>query len=61
VVPRIRKSSAHAILDGEIVCLASDGRSVFNHLLFRREWPFFCAFDLLKVDGRDLRNLPLAC
>ena len=48
-----------AILDGEIVCLDDDGRSNFHTLLFRREWPFFCAFDLLKVDGRDLRNLPL--
>jgi bifunctional non-homologous end joining protein LigD len=48
-----------AILDGEVVCLDNDGRSNFLKLLFRREWPFFCAFDLLKVDGRDLRNLPL--
>ena len=48
-----------AILDGEIACLDRDGRSNFHKLLFRREWPFFCAFDLLKLDGRDLRNLPL--
>jgi len=26
-------------LDGEIVCLASDGRSKFYDLMFRREWP----------------------
>jgi ATP-dependent DNA ligase len=31
------------------------GRTV----LFRREWPFFMAFDLLAVDGEDLRTLPL--
>ena len=48
-----------AIIDGKIVCLDGDGRSNFHKLLFRREWPFFCAFDLLKVGGRDLRNLPL--
>src|SRR4030095_2679825 len=48
-----------AILDGEIVWLDDDGRSNFHKLLFRREWPHCCAFDLLKVDGRHLSNLPL--
>jgi bifunctional non-homologous end joining protein LigD len=48
-----------AVLDGEIVCLDADGRSNFKNLLFRREWPFFYAFDLLACDGDDLRNLPL--
>jgi bifunctional non-homologous end joining protein LigD len=48
-----------AILDGEICCLDPDGRSNFNNLLFRREWPYLYAFDLLRVDGRDLRGLPL--
>jgi bifunctional non-homologous end joining protein LigD len=27
--------------------------------LFRRQWPYFYAFDLLSVDGRDIRTLPL--
>jgi len=49
----------HAVLDGEIVCLQPDGRSDFNKLLFRRDWPFFFAFDLLTIDGEDLRGLPL--
>ncbi len=48
-----------AVLDGEICCLAPDGRSNFKHLLFRREWPHFYAFDLLEVDGEDLRMQPL--
>src|SRR5262245_50682515 len=48
-----------AVLDGEIVCLGPDGRSRFNHLLFRRDWPYFMAFDVLWLDGRDLRRLPL--
>jgi ATP-dependent DNA ligase len=47
------------VLDGEIVCLGPDGRSRFNHLLFRRDWPHFMAFDVLWLDGRDLRCLPL--
>jgi hypothetical protein len=41
-----------AILDGEICCLDPDGRSNFNNLLFRREWPYLYAFDLLRVDER---------
>src|SRR5262249_29378041 len=48
-----------AILDGEVCCLDEDGRSNFHKLLFRREWPFFFAFDLLQLNGRDLRQLPL--
>ena len=46
-------------MDGEICCLQADGRSEFNDLLFRREWPYFYAFDLLSVEGEDLRALPL--
>lgn len=49
----------HAILDGEIACLDEQGYSRFNELLFRRGTPLFCAFDLLHLDGKDLRNLPL--
>jgi bifunctional non-homologous end joining protein LigD len=48
-----------AVLDGEIACLESDGRSHFYKLMFRREWPYFIAFDLLWLDGKDLRNFPL--
>jgi len=49
----------NAILDGEIVCLDEEGKSLFNKLLFRRGNPIFAAFDLLWVDGEDLRELPL--
>jgi len=41
------------------VCLDRDGRSNFYNLLFRRDWPYFFAFDLLSVDGEDLRARPL--
>jgi bifunctional non-homologous end joining protein LigD len=47
------------VLDGEICCLDQHGRSQFYRLMFRRDWPFFYAFDLLSVDGNDLRPLPL--
>jgi hypothetical protein len=33
--------------------------SRFYDLLFRREWPYFLAFDALAIDGEDLRALPL--
>ena len=49
----------NAILDGEIVCLDEEGRSLFNSLLFRKRTPIFAAFDLLWVDGEDLRERPL--
>lgn len=44
---------------GKIVCLDTDGRSNFHALRFCREWPYFPAFDLLFLNGRDLRDLPL--
>jgi bifunctional non-homologous end joining protein LigD len=48
-----------AILDGEIVCLDGAGRSVFDRLFYRQGSPCFCAFDLLWLDGQDLRQRPL--
>src|SRR4051794_14859075 len=48
-----------AVLDGEIVCLDSDGRSNFADLFYRRKEPIFVAFDLLAADGEDKRSLPL--
>jgi bifunctional non-homologous end joining protein LigD len=52
-------SASHAVLDREIACLDDQGHSQFNELLFRRGTPRFCAFDLLYLDGKDLRRLPL--
>jgi bifunctional non-homologous end joining protein LigD len=49
----------NAVIDGELVCLDSEGRSIFNELLFRRGCPTFYAFDLLYLNDRDLRQLPL--
>jgi bifunctional non-homologous end joining protein LigD len=48
-----------AILDGEIVRPGPDGRPMF-HELMRRRGPFcFYPFDLLWLDGGDLRDRPL--
>src|SRR5438876_11001426 len=63
--PQLSEEVAHAIrarravLDGEIVCLRPDGLSDFYSLMFRRDWPYFYAFDLLELDGEDLRARPL--
>ena len=56
-LPRELKSSA-AVLDGELACLGGDGRSEFNPLLFRRAAPCFVAFDLLWLEGKELRDRP---
>jgi ATP-dependent DNA ligase len=48
------------ILDGELACLGADGRSQFFELMRRRRQDvIFYAFDLLRHDGEDLRQLPL--
>ena len=49
----------NAVLDGEIVVLDQQGRSVFNKMLFRRGDPMLYVFDLLWLDNRDLRTKPL--
>lgn len=48
-----------AIFDGEVIAIDPSGRPIFNQLL-RREGPFqYVAFDLLWLNGQDLRRLPL--
>ncbi len=54
-----RLGNHEAILDGEIVCCAPDGRPKYYTLLFRRGDPMYYAFDILWLDGVDLRCLPL--
>jgi bifunctional non-homologous end joining protein LigD len=49
----------NAILDGELICIDGEGVSQFNELMFRRGVPYFYAFDLMWLNGRDLRQLPL--
>jgi bifunctional non-homologous end joining protein LigD len=48
-----------AIVDGEIVSLDSHGHSLFDELFHRKGHPYFYAFDLLWLNGKDLRGLPL--
>jgi ATP-dependent DNA ligase len=48
-----------AILDGELVALDRAGRPVLRDLMAGRGAAAFAAFDLIRLDGRDLRVLPL--
>ncbi|MEX2340810.1 MAG: hypothetical protein WD605_00610 [Candidatus Paceibacterota bacterium] len=48
-----------AIVDGEIVVLDMDGRPIFNDILRKRSMLTYIAFDLLWLDGEDIRPLPL--
>src|ERR1700731_3483336 len=53
-----------AIIDGEIVALDDKGRSSFQLLQgfdmgMVRPPIVFCAFDLLQLNGKDLRGLPI--
>ena len=51
----------NAIIDGEIICLDEKGVSQFDWLLSGRQadQAMLYAFDLLWLDGDDLRRLPL--
>ncbi len=49
-----------AILDGEIVCLSElDGRPLFMELIRGEGQKYYAVFDLLWLNGEDLRALPL--
>ncbi len=62
-------NASHAVIDGEIVAFA-DGKPSFYHVLKRSRsyggvnasrWPVrYIAFDLLELNGHDLRRQPLA-
>jgi bifunctional non-homologous end joining protein LigD len=49
----------NAVIDGEIVYLDASGKPQFYSLLRRRSPQHFVAFDILWLDGKDLRALPL--
>jgi len=51
-----------SVLDGELVALDAKGRSRFQLLQNVEREParlLYCVFDLLYLDGKDLRGLPL--
>jgi bifunctional non-homologous end joining protein LigD len=48
-----------AVIDGEVVAIDETGRPVFIDLLRRKQLPGYVAFDILWLDGTDLRSLRL--
>ena len=48
-----------AIVDGEVIATDESGRPQFYDLLRRTRSPSYIAFDLLWLNGTDLRALPL--
>ncbi|HEX8152284.1 MAG TPA: non-homologous end-joining DNA ligase [Thermoanaerobaculia bacterium] len=62
IVSALTKLARPMILDGEIVAVDAQGRPSFQEL---QNWQstslliVFYAFDLLHLDGRDLRRLPI--
>ena len=57
-----RLRSRSCILDGEAVACGDDGIASFERILYRRHdgSVFLYAFDLIELDGDDLRREPLA-
>src|SRR5262249_58790304 len=51
---------SEAILDGEVIVADASGRPQFYDLLRRNREPVYVAFDLLWLNGADLRELPLS-
>jgi bifunctional non-homologous end joining protein LigD len=49
------------VLDGEAIAVDANGLSVFNLIRHRRrdQAVTLCAFDLMELDGEDLRRMPL--
>ena len=58
----LRNRTTSFVIDGEAVLLGVDGISDFNALHSRRhdDEVQLYAFDILALDGDDLRKLPLA-
>ena len=48
-----------AIIDGKVCCLDESGAPRFNDLTTGTRDPHFAAFDLLWLNGENLRSLPL--
>jgi ATP-dependent DNA ligase len=58
----LKNRTKQFVIDGEAVVLGLDGISDFNALHAGKSDAEvqLCAFDVLAIDGEDLRNLPLS-
>jgi bifunctional non-homologous end joining protein LigD len=57
----VRLRLRSCIIDGEAVCCDNDGLSSFDRIRYRRHDAsvFLYAFDLIELNGDDLRREPL--
>lgn len=53
------RSNRDMVLDGELVCLDDEGKTLFYDLMFNRKTVYLYAFDILSLGGKDLKDLPL--
>ncbi|MDB5224809.1 MAG: ligase, partial [Candidatus Adlerbacteria bacterium] len=54
-----KRKVTDAIFDGEAVALNVEGRPIFNEMMKFGKEPTYIAFDILFLNGKDLRTLPL--
>jgi bifunctional non-homologous end joining protein LigD len=62
IATALARTRHRAVLDGELVALDSKGRSRFQLLQNARRGKArlrYCVFDVMSVDGTDVRNRPL--
>jgi len=58
-LPNDLKGVVDVVLDGEIVVLDESGASQFNELMRSRSATALAVFDVLWLNGEDLREMPL--
>jgi bifunctional non-homologous end joining protein LigD len=49
----------NVVIDGEVIAYQENGRPLFLDLLRKNQHLAFAAFDILWLDGLDLRPMPL--
>ncbi len=63
IVEELERLPGSFVLDGEIVIFDKEGRSHFqllqNYLRNQEGTPIYCVFDILFLNGKDLRSKPL--
>lgn len=63
IVEELKELKLDAVLDGEIVILDQNGKPQFqllqNFQTTRKGLPFYYVFDLIYLNGRDVKELPL--
>lgn len=63
IVQAVSKLPGSFVVDGEIVLFDAKGRSSFqllqNYLRSKQGKPYYCLFDILSFEGKDLTHLPL--